>query len=73
MPNGASSTWRHTVFSLWSVAPSAGWVTGRTLLRAIANDLGSLQADVAKAVTRTLPDVTEEQLTALRPGDVDRQ
>ena len=42
-------------------------------LRAIANDLGSLQADVAKALTRTLPDVTEEQLTALRPGDVDRQ
>jgi transcriptional regulator with XRE-family HTH domain len=41
-------------------------------LRAIANDLGSLQADVAKALTRTLPDVTEEQLTDLRPGDVDR-
>ncbi len=38
-------------------------------LRAIADDLGALEADTSKMLTRTLPDITEEDVVALSRGD----
>lgn len=41
-------------------------------LRAIADDLGALEADTGKMLTRTLPDITEEDVVALSRGDQGR-
>ncbi len=49
-----------------AVGNIGGW---QESLRAIADDLGTLEAETSKALTRTLPDITEEDVLALSRGD----